>query len=409
MTQSSSAIVVGAGIFGLTAALALRERGYRVTLLDAGPVPHPLAASTDISKVVRIEYGADETYTRLAEAARAGWLAWNRDLFPTPLYHETGATFLTRQLMTPGGYEYENFRVLTERGHAPERLSAAEIRRRFPAWNADCYGDGYFNPKAGFVESGKVIAVLAGLARARGIDLRGEEQVAHVGAQPNASGTVQTVSGVTLAADVMIVAAGAWTPLLVPELADIMRPIGQPVFHLLPADPERFSPPHFVVFGADSARTGWYGFPAHPDSGVVKIANHGPGHPVHPQDDPRTVSPADKARLRVFLAETFPELAGAPLVFTRCCLYCDTPDEHFWIGRHPRHPALTVAAGDSGHAFKFAPILGRLIADAAEGLPNETGARFAWRTFSPGATGQEASRARSQEEETPAHRTTTTT
>ena len=107
------------------------------------------------------------------------------------------------------------------------------------------------------------------------------------------------------------------------------------MFHLQPTDPGRFSPPHFVVFGADSSRTGWYGFPAHPDTGVVKIANHGPGWPVDPERGPRIVDDRHEPRLRAFLTETFPELADAPIVYTRCCLYCDTPDEHFWIGRHP--------------------------------------------------------------------------
>jgi glycine/D-amino acid oxidase-like deaminating enzyme len=391
LPRSRTAIVVGAGIFGLTSALELRERGYAVTLLDPGPVPHPLAASTDISKVVRIEYGADETYTRLAEEAREGWLAWNRNLFSTPLYHETGATFLSREPMMPGGYEYENFQMLTARGHAPERLTPSDIRQRFPAWNTERYVDGYFNPKAGFVESGKVVATLAECACARGVDLRAGAEVSAVNVH---SGEVHTTTGETRAADVVVLAVGAWTPVLLPELAGVMRPTGQPVFHLRPADPERFSPPRFVVFGADSSRTGWYGFPAHPDSGVVKIANHGPGWPVHPTRDPRTVPDAYAQRLRTFLAKTFPELADAPLVSTRCCLYCDTPDEHFWITRHPDNPALTVAAGDSGHAFKFAPVLGRLIADAVEGKSNAISDRFAWRTFSEGMVGQEASRAR---------------
>ena len=394
MAGSRTAIVVGGGIFGLTAAIELRARGFGVTLLDPGPIPHPLAASTDISKVVRIEYGADALYTTLAEEARDGWLAWNRDLFAAPLYHETGATFLAREPMAPGGYEYENFRMLTARGHAPERLSSAEIARRFPAWNSDRYVDGYLNPRAGFVESGNVVARLAELARSRGIDVRGGEEAIEVATSGASGGRVRTANGETLSADAVVVAAGAWTPLLLPELAAVMRPTGQPVFHLRPAHPERFSPPNFLVFGADSSRTGWYGFPAHPDTGVVKIANHGPGRPVHPRDDPRTVTDADIQRLRAFLGETFPELAAAPLVFTRCCLYCDTPDEHFWIGRHPENPALTVAAGDSGHAFKFAPILGSLIADAVEGRRNETSERFGWRAFAAGAVGQEASRAR---------------
>jgi glycine/D-amino acid oxidase-like deaminating enzyme len=392
VSEVSTAIVVGGGIFGLTAALELRQRGYAVTLLAAGPVPHPLAASTDISKVVRIEYGADLLYTQLAEEARDGWLAWNRELFAAPLYHETGATFLTRQPMAPGGYEFENFQMLTARGHAPQRLTSSEIRSDFPAWSADRYVDGYFNPKAGYVESGKVVSSLANVARSRGIDVRPERQVGEVVADGEGA-AVRTAEGERIAADRVIVAAGAWTPVLLPELADVMKPIGQPVFHLLPADPALFSPPRFVVFGADSARTGWYGFPAHPDTGVVKIANHGPGRPIDPVRDPRLVSPDDERRLRGFLAETFPALAAAPIVATRCCLYCDTPDEHFWIGRHPDSPGLTVASGDSGHGFKFAPVLGRIIADAAEGRASAI-ERFAWRTFAPGVAGQEASRAR---------------
>jgi glycine/D-amino acid oxidase-like deaminating enzyme len=388
------AIVVGGGIFGLTAALALRERGYGVRLLDAGPIPHPLAASTDISKVVRIEYGADETYTRMAEAAREGWLAWNRDLFREGLYHETGATFLTLSPMAPGGYEYENYRMLTARGHAPERLSSAEIAARFPAWNADRYVDGYFNPSAGYVESGEIVTRLASMARSHGVEIETGRRVTAVCRQAGDAELILADGG-TESADLTLLATGAWTPLLLPELAGAMRPIGQPVFHVRPERPERFSPPHFFVFGADSSRTGWYGFPVHPRSGVIKIANHGPGWPVHPDDDPRETRREDEARLRAFLAESLPELAEAPIVATRCCLYCDTPDEHFWIARHPETAGLTVAAGDSGHAFKFAPILGALIADVAEGREHADAARFAWRTFDA-AGGKEASRFRGE-------------
>ncbi|MBI3878055.1 MAG: NAD(P)/FAD-dependent oxidoreductase, partial [Verrucomicrobia bacterium] len=66
--MSRSLVIVGAGVFGLTAALELRRRGWNVTLLDPGPMPRPVAASTDISKVVRLDYGADELYTAMAEA-----------------------------------------------------------------------------------------------------------------------------------------------------------------------------------------------------------------------------------------------------------------------------------------------------------------------------------------------------
>ena len=72
-------IVVGAGIFGVTAAIELRRRGHAVQLLDPGPLPHPLAASTDISKAVRMEYGTDEDYATLVEQSFDGWHQWNHD------------------------------------------------------------------------------------------------------------------------------------------------------------------------------------------------------------------------------------------------------------------------------------------------------------------------------------------
>ncbi|MEZ4518282.1 MAG: FAD-dependent oxidoreductase [Chloroflexota bacterium] len=100
----------------------------------------------------------------------------------------------------------------------------------------------------------------------------------------------------------------------------------------------------------------------------------------------------DEAALRTFLENTFPALVDAPIVYTRRCLYCDTRDEHFWIDRHPEVEGLTVATGGSGHGFKFAPVLGDLIADAAESLPNPWLEKFRWRDLSDRAGGEEAAR-----------------
>jgi glycine/D-amino acid oxidase-like deaminating enzyme len=167
---SQTIVVVGGGIFGVTAALELRRRGYHVQLLDPGPLPHPLAESTDISKAVRLDYGPDEDYMALMETALAGWREWN-SAWPVPLFHEEGVTYLARAEMQPGGFEYESFHMLEKRGHRPERLSSREIAGRFPAWNASLYVDGYYNPQGGFAQSGKVVAQLIAQARAGGVEL----------------------------------------------------------------------------------------------------------------------------------------------------------------------------------------------------------------------------------------------
>jgi glycine/D-amino acid oxidase-like deaminating enzyme len=113
-------------------------------------------------------------------------------------------------------------------------------------------------------------------------------------------------------------------------------------------------------------------------NGIVKIGNHGAGVRVHP-DELHGV-PADHLdRTRSFLAESLPDLLDAEIVKARLCLYCDAWDGAFTIDHDPARPGLAVAAGGSGHGFKFAPVLGDLIADAVERRENRFLPRFRWR------------------------------
>jgi sarcosine oxidase / L-pipecolate oxidase len=391
MAISTDFLVIGAGIYGITAALELNRRGYRVAVIDPGPIPHPLAASTDVSKVVRMEYGQDRQYARMVDRSIDGFLAWNEE-FGEELYHNTGVLMLTREPLAPGGYVYESYQTLLEDGHKLERVNSDDLRRRFPAWNAGRYVDGFYGPRGGYAESGRFVEELAKKAIREGVTVHpGQTADEFLGAEGRITG-VSTREGESYHADHTLVAAGAWTHHLLPELQKVMRATGHPVFHLKPADPALFTPPNFTVFTADVANTGWYGFPLHPHAGIVKVANHGIGVRLHPEHDERVVYEYDIQHLRRFLAETFPALADAELVYTRRCLYNDTLDEHFWIDRHPEKAGLSVAAGGSGHGFKFAPVFGPLIADVIEGKPNEWAAKFQWRDLSEQTHGEEASR-----------------
>jgi glycine/D-amino acid oxidase-like deaminating enzyme len=357
------ALVIGGGIFGATTALELRLRGLAVTLVDPGPLPHPLAESTDISKVVRIDYGADTDYTELGEHALAQWRTW-------PEFHATGVAFLTRAPMQPGGFEHASYTLLTTRGHRLQRLDAAAIARRFPAYRPGAFVDGYTHGEGGWVEAAAVVARFVADARAAGVVVRERCTVDRIVDDGALAGPEH------LPADHVVVATGAWAPRLAPALAGALRAVGQPVFHLAPADPALFEAAQFPVFGADISVTGYYGFPVH--RGVVKIANHGTGIAMSP-DDPRDPTAAQEHALRAMLRDTFPALADAPIVHRQLCVYGDTRDEHFWIARDPDRPHVTVATGGSGHAFKFAPVLGALIADAALGIAHPLAAKFRWR------------------------------
>lgn len=395
-----TAVVVGAGVFGTTAALALARRGYAVSLLDQltgpEPLPHPLAASTDISKVIRMDYGADVDYTAWMEAALDGWRRWNRDWSEhreDPLFHETGVVCLTRAALCPGTFEYESYRLLRERGHQLERLDAQAIRQRFPAWNSDLFIDGYFNPEGGYAESSRVVAQLLRLAEQAGVALIAGQRVERLLQEGERACGVITHGGAQIRADRVVLTVGAWTPYQFPFLAAELRAVGQPVFHLRPRSAAQYQAKQFPVFFADIANTGYYGFPMSRE-GVVKIANHGIGKELHPESPERLVSSHQTAQLRQFLKDAVPDLADAEIVHTRVCLYADTWDEHLWIAPDPERPGLIVATGDSGHSFKFAPVLGELIADAVQGQGHPLLHKFRHRPGlrTVGVHGQEAAR-----------------
>jgi glycine/D-amino acid oxidase-like deaminating enzyme len=373
----SKVVIVGAGINGVTAAIALNKRGHAVTLVDPGPLPHPLAASTDISKAVRSTYGADEDYTELAERAIPQWREWNIE-FGLTLYHETGMIFIRREPMQPGDFEYESLEISEKRGNRLLRLDEKTIHERFPAWSAAHYRDGLFESEAGYVESGLVVATLVKRAKQLGIELEEGIRFAHLDEGDDKVRGIVLADGQRIPADAVVVATGAWTPYLLPFTRKFFRATGHPVFHFKPANPEPFRPERFPIFGADISTTGYYGFPLNRD-GVVKIANHGSGREMSPDSPERMVNQAEETAVRKFVAETFPALADAPIVFTRICLYCDTHDGHFWIAPDPDRPELIIAAGDSGHGFKFAPVLGDIIANAVEGKDDPLLEKFRWR------------------------------
>jgi len=380
-------VVVGAGINGVVAAIELRKRGNEVVLVDPGPLPHPLAASNDISKVVRAAYGSDKEYTELAERSREIWRQWNVE-FGVELYHEVGFLCMRQRPMQAGDFEYESLRLLERGGHRIERVNSDYLRRHFPAWNAERYPDGFLDFEAGYAESGRAVAVLVERAKSIGVAVRERVKFSGLDERSDRVRGIALENGEKLPADAVVIAVGAWTPYVLPFTRDFFQASGQPVFHLKPAQPELFTPERFPIFGADISATGFYGFPLNRD-GVVKIAHHGLGREMSPDSPQRVVKTEEENKMREFLENSFPSLASAPVVFTRICFYCDTKDGDFWIAPDRDRPGLTIAAGDCGHGFKFAPVLGGIIADAVEGKVNP---KFRWRPEVKAGAAKEAAR-----------------
>jgi glycine/D-amino acid oxidase-like deaminating enzyme len=376
--MNSTALILGGGIFGLTSALELRARGWQVTLLDAGSVPHPDAASTDINKVVRMDYGSDEQYTAMGEVSVQRWrecnARWGEELF-----HEDGFLIMTRSEMQPGSFEHDSHAFLTARGHQLVRMNSSLLQQNHPPWKAESFPNGYLNPCGGWGESGRVVARLKQAAIASGVRVHEGVNFGKWIEEHEKICGMKDAHGHEWRADVTVSALGAWTAEYLPWLKDRLWATAQPVFHFRPPNPDPWRAPSFPVWAADIGTTGWYGFPANAE-GIVKVANHGLGRRVR-ASEPRVMPDGEEQRFRTFLRDTFPSLADVPLASTRICLYGDSFDGHFLIDHDPDHPGLVVAGGDSGHAFKFTPVLGELIADAVERKSNAWLKRFAWREY----------------------------
>ncbi len=380
--MTNDIIVVGAGVFGVFTAIELAKRNYKVTLLESGQIPNPKAASTDISKVVRVEYGADHEYFKMAAASMAQWRNWN-EVLNEAVFQEIGFLMLSSSNITKDQdtYEAHSLKILLSEGYEVEQLNRDELAMRFPSIAQGRYESGIYNPQGGFVRSGTAIELLCRYARSRGVIILENTGVSTLIKEGDQVNGVESVHGDKYFADQIVATTGAHTPYLIPELQPYFTITGHPIFWLRPEHSETFSSNKLPVFMADIANTGYYGFPYNEIEGVVKISKHAAGVAQHPDAD-RIVSEADAADMRAFVKTSFPSLADAPLKYTRRCLYTDTLDGHYWIDRHPTLKGLTVSSGGSGHGMKMGPELGRMTADVVEGRSHGYSNRYDWRHIS---------------------------
>ncbi len=365
--------VVGAGIFGIAAALALRGRGYAVAVFDQGPVPYPHASSTDVAKAIRRSWyaGNNETYVELVERAARQWRSW-QTRFGTTVYHRTGGLTILPSF-APDSPMYASWRFLRARGATDAAvLSAPEIRARFPQFTVRDDEVGFYDGWRGYLESGRAVARLAQLARADGVQIHEETPVMHVDEDADGSRVVIAQGAYTF--DRIVVAAGVWVGRLLPRIGRHVAVTRQQMVFIEVENPGRFVGGTLPVWSIAPDTAGWYGFPLLRD-GYVKVSKDPRGEIVDPDVD-RSSTPEFVEQAMAFLRERIPEMAAGKVVGSRSCLYANTPDDHFVIDWVPGSQRILVAGGGSGHGFKFGGSIGAVIADAVEDKDNPLGRLF---------------------------------
>jgi sarcosine oxidase len=208
------------------------------------------------------------------------------------------------------------------------------------------------------------IAVVANARGAieAGAELHGRESVLHWEATGEGVDVVTDRGRYT--AEKLVITAGAWSSGLVDRLAGLAVPERQVLGWFQPRRPELFEPGSFPIFNLEVEEGHFYGFPVESIPGFKIGLYHHLREDVDPDTMNREPSAVDELVLRSAVEKYFPDAAG-PTLSLKTCLFTNSPDEHFIIDRHPDHDQVVIAAGFSGHGFKFAAVVGEILADLA--------------------------------------------
>jgi sarcosine oxidase len=365
MTAEFDVIVVGLGAMGSAAAAQLAGRSARVLGLERYTPAHDQGSSHGRSRIIRQAYFEHPAYVPLLLRAYELW---------EQIEHDTGQRLLTLtgglMLGLPDSPVVTgSIRSAQEHGLPYETLDAAEIRRRFPAFAPGPEVVALYETRAGVLDPEACIRAQLGLAARRGAALHFEEPALAWEAAPSGDRVRVTTARGSYEAGRLIVAPGAWAPALLADLGLPLAAERQVLYWFEPAgSAELFKPDRFPIWIWEvGPELDLYGFPAQPGPpGGVKVAFYRTGDEeiCTPETIERAVHPDEIARMRAALAACLPSLNGE-LRATATCMYTNTPDQHFVIGRHPQHPQVVIASPCSGHGFKFASVVGEILADLA--------------------------------------------
>jgi len=359
VTREYDAIVVGLGGMGSSAAYHLAARGKRVLGLDAHAPGHTLGSSHGESRIIRLAYLEHPDYVPLLRRAYDLWRE-AADRVGSELMRLTGGLFVGPPEGSVVGGSLESARL---HGLDHELLDADEIHRRHPAMRPSETDVALFEPTAGILFPERCIAAHLRLAALEGADLRHEEPVRSWTATDGGV-EVRTDEG-RYSAGALVLTAGTWLGKLLAAVQPLLQPERAPVYWLHPREsPELFEPGRFPIYIWETADLGvYYGFP-HLERPGVKLGLHHSGDLCDPDTLDRRAAARDEAAVRAFASSRLPALNG-PVASSLVCIYTNTPDEHFLIDRWTEHPSVVYAGGFSGHGFKFASVVGEILADLA--------------------------------------------
>lgn len=366
MSERYAAIVVGCGGIGSAALYWLsRQIEGPVLGIEQFELGHSLGGSQDHSRIIRLAQH-QPAYAALAPAAYEAWAAAEAESGQRLVLKTGGLVIedaLARNSAQVGDRNIDGYiRAFDQFGFDYEALDASTLMQRWPQFRLAGHERALFQKDTGIVDAARANATHIGLARAHGAEVISQSPV--VALNPLADGCEVVTDGACYRADRVVVAGGAWTNHLIAPLLGAELPLTvtqEQVTYYATAHLAEFSPERFPVFmwhGADN----YYGFPIYGEV-ATKLGQHMGGHEVTADTRTFTPDPARLARYESFLKSYIPGFLG-PELYTKTCLYTVPPDQNFVIDTLADYPQVSLAIG-AGHAYKFAGLIGRILADLA--------------------------------------------
>jgi sarcosine oxidase len=352
-------IVIGVGGMGSAAVFELARRGRRVLGLEQLPLGHDLGSSHGHTRIIRKAYYEDPDYVPLVARAYQRWY---------DLEQREGRHLLTEcpclSIGPPASAMIQGvLRSAAEHALPVEKFDGAALRNLYPPFRFGPEHVGVLERTAGFLYVDDCVQAHARQALQLGAAIHENEPV--VSWQAEAGGVTVQTRGRRYTADRLVLTAGPWAGQLLGRHGRRLTVMRQVVFWIGTRDDAHFRRDVFPVWIAETPEGHFYGLPAL-DANGLKIARHyGAPELPDPSAVERSVSAADEEPVRTFLRTHLPDADG-PRRRAAVCLYTLTPDRHFLLDVHPDHPNVVFAAGFSGHGFKFASVVGEVLADLAE-------------------------------------------
>ncbi|HXB24585.1 MAG TPA: N-methyl-L-tryptophan oxidase [Gemmatimonadaceae bacterium] len=344
------AIVVGLGAMGSAVAFEVAGRGKRVLGIDRFEPPHTMGSTHGKSRIIREAYFEDPGYVPLVARAFEKW-GEIESLSGRRIFERTGGLMLG-----PPDGRLVSGALASAKEHRlqHEVLDARQVMERVPGLRAMADMIGVVEPRAGVLQPEVAITACLELARKYGATIVTSERV--VGWEARDRGLRVTTEQRAYECERLIIAAGAWTSALVPDLGVKLSVERQVQHWFRPAAPMRTP----IIMCEYAPGRFWYSIPDRGEG--IKVAIHHEGSTVDPETVDRTVKAEEVAYVRALL-RTYMPAADGPLIESSVCLYTNTPDERFLVGRHPAHPNVEIVSACSGHGFKFASAIGEIVAE----------------------------------------------